>query len=302
MEKINIVVEYELEKIRLDSYIAYNIGTKSRTYIQKLIKDGNILVNGKVQKPSYIVNEEDKINITIPDEETIDIKPENIKIDVVYEDDDLIIINKDKGMVVHPAPGNYSGTLVNALMYHFKNLSSLNGNRPGIVHRIDKDTTGLLVVAKNDFAHTKLSEQFKIHSITREYEMIVLGNPKFEKITVDKAISRSKKDRTKMAIDETGRNAVTHFEVIERFSNYAYMKAKLETGRTHQIRVHSTYLGHPLLGDSVYYGGNFKIKTIGQTLHARSLGFIHPTKNEYIEFNSKLPEYFAKILDNLKGD
>ena len=207
-------------------------------------------------------------------------------------------------MVVHPAPGNYTGTLVNALMFHFKNnLSTLNGCvRPGIVHRIDKDTTGLLVVAKNDKSHLKLAEQFKVHSISREYELIVIGNTKFDEITVSKPIGRNKKDRTKMAIDEKGKEATTHFKVIERFEKYTYIKAFLETGRTHQIRVHSAYLGYPLLGDNLYFGGNFKIKTEGQTLHAKTLGFVHPTTNKYIEFNSELPEYFLKILKILRGE
>lgn len=303
MEKINLIVEEETEKLRLDLYIANSLGSKSRTFIQKLIKSGDIVVNGKKEKPSYTIAENDLINITIQDVEEINIIAENIPIEIVYEDDDLIVINKQKGMVVHPAPGNYSGTLVNALMYHFKNnLSTINGtNRPGIVHRIDKDTTGLLVVAKNDYSHQKLSEQFKEHSITREYHMIAIGNVKNEKFTVDKPIARCKKDRLKMSIDENGRRAVTHFSVIKNFNNYTYMKATLETGRTHQIRVHCAYLKHFLLGDETYYGGKFKIKTIGQTLHAKKLGFIHPTKNEYIEFDSKLPDYFEKILSNLEN-
>lgn len=303
MKKVDFIVEMEEEGLRLDLYAASNLGTRSRSSIQKLIKEGLVLVNGKKEKSSYLVKEEDQIEVCMPEEIETEIRPENISLDIVYEDGDVIVINKPKAMVVHPAPGNYSGTLVNALLYHFENkLSTINGaQRPGIVHRIDKDTTGLLVVAKNDEAHKNLSEQFKVHSITREYSMIVLGNPKEDQYTVDGPIGRNPKDRLKMAVVEGGKPARTHFKVEERFEGYSLLTARLETGRTHQIRVHSTYKGYPLLGDSLYYGGKFKIKSIGPVLHAGTLGFMHPSKAEYMEFHADLPEYFLKIIEGLRS-
>ncbi len=301
MEKSIFFVTEEESGNRLDQYLVLAIGTNSRSFIQKNIKLGNVEVNGGQKKASYLVQEDDKVEMTLPEPIELDIAPENIPIDIIYEDDDLIVINKGKGMVVHPAPGNYSATLVNALLYHCKDkLSTINGiKRPGIVHRIDKNTTGILVVAKNDSSHNFLTEQFKNHSITREYNMIVLGNPKEDIYTVDAPIARNPKDRLKMAIVEGGRRAVTHFRVLKRFEGYSLLKANLETGRTHQIRVHSTYKGYPLLGDDLYYGGNFKFKTQGPALHAGKLGFIHPTSREYVEFNSDLPKYFSDILSKL---
>ncbi|MGB5822433.1 MAG: RluA family pseudouridine synthase [Proteocatella sp.] len=301
MEKSIFVVTEEEVGNRLDQYLVTAIGTNSRSFIQKNIKLGNVEVNGGHKKASYPVEEDDKIEMTLPEPIELDIVAENIPIDIIYEDDDLIVINKAKGMVVHPAPGNYDGTLVNALLYHCKdNLSTINGiKRPGIVHRIDKNTTGVLVVAKNDKAHNFLTEQFKDHTITREYKMIVLGNPKEEIYTVDAPIARNPNDRLKMAVVEGGRRAVTHFRVIKRFDGYSLIKANLETGRTHQIRVHSRHNGYPLLGDDLYYGGSFKFKTQGPALHAGKLGFIHPTTKEYIEFNSELPKYFSDILSKL---
>lgn len=304
MEKIQLIANLDIEDIRLDVYISIQMGTKSRSSIQKLIKSGHIYVNGKVEKASYLVKDEDVIDIEMPEAISMDIDPENIPLNIVYEDGDIIVIDKPKSMVVHPAPGNYSGTMVNALLYHFgESLSSINGiKRPGIVHRIDKDTTGLLVVAKNDCSHNKLSEQFKNHSINREYQMIVLGVPKENYYTVNQPIGRNPKDRLKMAVVPNGRKAITHFKVLERFEKYSYLSATLETGRTHQIRVHSTYAGYPLLGDSVYFGGQFKYKTQGQALHAALLGFVHPTTGRYLEFYSELPTYFSEILRKLRGE
>lgn len=301
MEKSIFYVTEEDSGVRLDQYLASEINANSRSFIQKNIKDGNVKVNDKIKKSSYIVQEDDVIVMNISDPVELDILAEDIPLDIMYEDEDIIIINKSKNMVVHPAPGNYTGTLVNALLFHFKDkLSTINGiKRPGIVHRIDKNTTGVLVVAKNDKAHNSLSEQFKDHSIIREYTMIVLGKPKEDKYTVDEPIDRNPKDRLKMAVVYGGRRAVTHFEVIKRFQGYSLVKANLETGRTHQIRVHSLYKKHPLLGDDLYYGGSFKFKTQGPVLHAGKLGFIHPTTGEYVEFNSQLPEYFSDILSKL---
>ena len=253
-------------------------------------------------KDIALVKEDDKVSIQIPAPKILEVVPQNIPIDIVYEDKDILIVNKPQDMVVHPAPGNYEGTLVNAILYHCKdNLSSINGViRPGIVHRIDKDTSGLLMIAKNNNAHNSLAEQLKEHSITREYQFICHGVVKEDKITVNKSIGRNPKDRLKMAVVKDGKNAVTHFEVIKRYENFTHMKAKLETGRTHQIRVHALSINHPLLGDEVYGPKNNKFKLIGQTLHAKKLGFIHPTTKEYIEFDSELPKYFQEILNKLK--
>jgi len=301
VEKSTFFVTEEESGNRLDQYLVVAIGTNSRSFIQKNIKLGNVEVNGGRKKASYLVEEDDKIEMTLPEPIELDIEAENIPIDIIYEDDDLIVINKAKGMVVHPAPGNYNGTLVNALLYHCKDkLSTINGiKRPGIVHRIDKNTTGVLVVAKNDNSHNFLTEQFKDHTITREYRMIVLGNPKDDIYTVDAPIGRNPNDRLKMAVVDGGRRAVTHFRVLNRFDGYSLLKANLETGRTHQIRVHSRHNGYPLLGDDLYYGGKFRYKTQGPVLHAGKLGFIHPTTKEYIEFNSELPQYFSDILSKL---
>lgn len=300
---IDFTVDMEEEGSRLDLYLASQLGTSSRSKIQKFIKEGLVLVNGKKEKSSYLIKEEDQVQLELVEDLETEIRPEKIHLDIVYEDEDVIVINKPKAMVVHPAPGNYSGTLVNALLYHFGGqLSTINGEqRPGIVHRIDKDTTGLLVVAKNDMAHKSLAEQFKAHTTTREYKMIVLGNPKEDSYWVDGPIGRNPKDRLKMAVVEGGKPARTHFEVIERFEGYSLLAARLETGRTHQIRVHSTYKGYPLLGDSLYYGGKFKIKSIGPVLHAGSLGFVHPRRGDYLEFESDLPEYFLKIIEGLRN-
>lgn len=296
------LVEEDEEGDRLDVYLADQFVDMSRSYIQKIIKDKKVTVNGKIEKSKYLVKEEDKIVIEIPKPKVLEVVPQDIPIEIVYEDDDIIIVNKPQGMVVHPAPGNYEGTLVNAILYHCKgNLSSINGViRPGIVHRIDKDTSGILMIAKNNNAHNCLAEQLKDHSITREYEFICHGVFKEDNVTVDRPIGRNPKDRLKMAIVPNGKRAVTHFEVIERFNGYTQVRARLETGRTHQIRVHAMSINHPLVGDPVYGPKNSKIKLNGQALHAKKLGFIHPTTKEYIEFDSELPDYFQKLLEKLR--
>lgn len=296
------LVEEDEDGDRLDVYLADQFVDMSRSYIQKIIKDKKVTVNGKVEKAKYLVKEEDKIVIEIPKPKVLEVVPQDIPIEIVYEDDDIIIVNKPQGMVVHPAPGNYEGTLVNAILYHCKgNLSSINGViRPGIVHRIDKDTSGILMIAKNNNAHNCLAEQLKDHSITREYEFICHGVFKEDNVTVDRPIGRNPKDRLKMAIVPNGKRAVTHFEVIERFNGYTHVRARLETGRTHQIRVHAMSINHPLVGDPVYGPKNSKIKLNGQALHAKKLGFIHPTTKEYVEFDSKLPDYFQKLLEKLR--
>ena len=299
----NFLVGEDEEGDRLDVYLSEQLGDMSRSYIQKIIKDKKVEVNGKVEKAKYLVKEDDKIKIEIPTPKLLEVVPQNIPIDIVYEDNDVLIVNKPQNMVVHPAPGNYENTLVNAILYHCKDkLSSINGViRPGIVHRIDKDTSGLLMIAKNNNAHNSLAEQLKDHSITREYEFICHGVVKEDKVTVDKPLGRNPKDRLKMAIVKDGKHAVTHFEVIQRFDNFTHMRARLETGRTHQIRVHALSINHPLLGDPVYGPKNSKFKLDGQTLHAKKIGFIHPTTNEYIEFDSELPDYFKNIIKKLEN-
>lgn len=291
---------------RLDNFIVQNVDNLTRSYIKNLIDDELITVNGKKQKAGYSLKENDIINIQIPEDKEANIKPEDIKLNIMYEDDDILIVDKEKGMVVHPANGNYSGTMVNSLMYSHKDkLSSINGTiRPGIVHRIDKDTSGILVVAKNDNAHKKLSEQFKVHSITRKYIALVKGIIKEDTMDIDYPIGRSSKDRKKMAVTyKNSKEAKTHIKVIKRFynSNVTLVEATLETGRTHQIRVHMAYVGHPLVGDEVYGKKDPRFKIEGQMLHAKTLGFIHPTKNSYIEFESNLPEYYLEILKKLEN-
>lgn len=302
MKEIKIIVQEDEDGTRLDTYISESIVEMSRSSLQKLIKAGDVKVNGNIVKASYLTKESDEIEVIIPDPVLSHIEPEDIKLDIIYEDDDLLVVNKPKGMVVHPAPGNYKGTLVNALLFYLKGrLSGINGViRPGIVHRIDKDTTGLLVVAKNDLAHVNLAEQFKIHSITREYTFVCYGNPKENDFTIDQPLGRNPKDRLKMAVVFDGKNAITHFKVKEYLTGYSYMSAQLKTGRTHQIRVHSAYIGHPILGDELYTGRRTNINTKGQTLHAGKLGFIHPKTNEYMEFYVEEPEYFQNILKILR--
>lgn len=289
--------------IRIDKCLSEILNDYSRAYIQKLLDEGNITVNRKAVKSNYKLRAEDSINISIPEPEELEIIPEDIPLDIVYEDDDILIVNKPKGMVVHPAPGHSSGTLVNAIMYHCKDsLSTINGVlRPGIVHRIDMDTTGLLMVCKNDVAHRIMSDKFKVHDITRVYTAICYNHFAEPEGTVDKSIARHKIDRKKMAIDPNGRRAVTHYNVVEKLSNnFSLIECRLETGRTHQIRVHMASINHPLLGDEVYGPKNKPFKTEGQVLHAGILGFEHPITGEYMEFKAQLPEYFKKVLDKLR--
>ena len=295
------------EGIRIDKYIADQEMVFSRSYVQKLIGDGRITVNEKIIKPSYQLRTDDQIIIEVPEMREPEILPENIDLDILYEDADLIVVNKPKGMVVHPAAGHYSGTLVNALMYHCKDLSGINGiMRPGIVHRIDKDTSGILVCAKSDFAHRSLADQLKEHSITRKYEAICCGKLKESQGTINGPIGRNTNNRKLMAINlKNGKDAVTNYHVIEEFNRYTYIECILETGRTHQIRVHMASIGHPLLGDIAYGGrlSEYKLEgqpLEGQTLHAKVLGFIHPRTNKYMQFETELPEYFRKLLKILQ--
>lgn len=299
----NIVVTDEDDLIRIDKYISLASPDLTRSRIQGLISDGNITVNGKTVKSNYKVRENDRIEILIPNAVPADIPAENIPLNIVYEDDDILIVNKPKGMVVHPAPGHYTGTLVNALMYHCRDdLSGINGElRPGIVHRIDMDTTGLLVVCKNDKAHNFIAEQLKAHSITRKYQAIVYNAFKDEDGTIEGNIGRHQTDRKRMTLRPDGKHAVTHYHVLENLGRYALVECQLETGRTHQIRVHMASINHPLLGDEVYGPKNCPFKLQGQVLHAKCIGFIHPTTKEYMEFDSELPEYFQKLIQTLRG-
>lgn len=286
---------------RIDKYISDNAEMLTRSAVQGLIGKNAVTADGKAVSKNYKIRGTETIEVEIPDAEPMNAVPENIPLDIVYEDEDLLVVNKPKGMVVHPAHGNYHGTLVNALLYHCgDSLSGINGViRPGIVHRIDKNTSGLLIVAKNDKAHLHLAEQIKAHSFTREYEAIVSGSFKQESGTVDAPIGRHKTDRKKMCVTaENSRNAVTHYSLIRQFGGYAHIKCRLETGRTHQIRVHMAYIGNAVLGDDVYGKAYKGIE--GQCLHARKIGFIHPTTEEYMEFSSDLPDYFTAILNKLE--
>lgn len=300
MDEVIFQINLDEKGMRIDKFLSGKILDRSRSHIQNLIDNDAVLVNGKNIKSNYKLRENDVITMNMPEPEELKVEPENIEIDIVYEDEDIIVVNKKQGMVVHPAPGNYNGTLVNALLYHCKDLSGINGViRPGIVHRIDKDTSGIIVVAKNDLAHSKLTEQFKVHSIKREYYALTEGVFKNDSGLVDQPLARHPQDRIKMAIVKDGRRAVTHYEVLERYKSNTLVKCSLETGRTHQIRVHMAYLGHPLVGDPVYGYKKQKFKLEGQMLHAKTLGFVHPTKNEYVEFNSELPDYFLEVLSKL---
>ena len=306
MEEFEFIInETSIESIgiRLDNYLTEKLPEYSRSYIQKFLEDGQILVNGRPSKSNYKLRNGDLITVTIPEAEPLDVEPEDIPLDIVYEDSDVIVINKPKGMVVHPAPGHIHGTMVNALLYHCKDsLSSINGiMRPGIVHRIDMDTTGLRVACKNDTAHRIMSDKFKIHDIHRVYTAIVYNHFQNESGTIDKPIARHKTERKKMAIDPNGRRAVTHYTVIENLKqNFSLINCELETGRTHQIRVHMASINHPLLGDSVYGPKQKPFQTQGQVLHAGVLGFVHPITNQYMEFHADLPDYFESILRKLR--
>lgn len=303
MEETILIVDKESENNRIDKYLAEVFNGKSRSYIQGLIEKENIKVNGKSIKSNYKVKENDEILISMPEALELEVEAEDIPLDILYEDNDVIVINKPQGMVVHPAPGNYTKTLVNALLYHCKDLSTINGViRPGIVHRIDKDTTGVLVVAKNDEAHNFLSKQLQTHSMKREYIALVEGRLKEDKGTINKPIGRNKKDRLKMGIVEDGKRAVTHYEVLERYKTTTLIKCVLETGRTHQIRVHMASIGHPLVGDEVYGFKKQRFKLKGQVLHAKTLGFIHPKTKEYMEFTTNLPEYYNNLIEKLRKE
>lgn len=298
MNMFKFIVDSYNEDLRLDVYLSENINDKSRSYIQNLIKSEKVLINGNTKKGSYKLKLNDEVEVEIPENEKLNVEPENIPIDIVYEDSDVIVVNKAQGMVVHPAPGNYSGTLVNALLYHCTDLSGINGVlRPGIVHRIDKDTSGILVVAKNDMAHKKLAAQLKEHSMNRIYNALVEGVIKEDTGTIDKPLGRHPNQRIKMAVVKDGRRAVTHYKVLNRYKSNTLIECKLETGRTHQIRVHMAYIGHPIVGDPVYGYSKQKFKLEGQMLHAKKLGFIHPSTNKYMEFDSELPEYFKKVIE-----
>lgn len=301
MDSFQFEIPQEQSGERIDKFLSLqNMGT-TRSGIVKLIENGNVSVEGKSVSKNYKLKTGDKIVVQIPEPAELDAVPQDIPVDIVYEDDCLLVVNKPKGMVVHPAVGNPDGTLVNALLYHCKGrLSSINGViRPGIVHRIDKNTSGLLIVAKTDSAHTFLAQQIKEHSFTREYQAILAGRLKEKNGTINAPIGRNKNDRKKMCVtEENSKNAVTHYEVLEEFGQYSLVKFCLETGRTHQIRVHSAYIGHPVLGDDVY-GKPFK-GLEGQCLHAKKIGFIHPLTNEYLEFDSDLPEYFISVLEKLR--
>lgn len=300
IETFEVDSEYDGE--RLDKFLAVIYPEQSRTFFQKMIKENHVLVNDQIEKSNYRMQVEDVVQIDIPEAIPVAIVPEDIPLDILYEDDDLLIINKPKDMVVHPCPGHYSGTLVNAVMFHCKDhLSGINGEiRPGIVHRIDKDTTGSLIVCKNDLSHKRVAEQIKEHSVTRRYRGIVRGVVKEESGKVEGAIGRHPSDRKKMAINErNGKPAVTHYKVLKTFSNATYMEFELETGRTHQIRVHMASLGHPLLGDTIYGSEKNPYHLQGQTLHAMTIGLIHPTTGNYLEVSAPLPEYFEKLLEKL---
>lgn len=296
-------VDFENEGERLDKYISMLFPEQSRSFFQKIIKDGHVTVNDKPEKANCRLKVEDLVRVEIPDAVETQILPENIPLEVLYEDDDLLVVNKPKGMVVHPSAGHYSGTLVNAIMYHCKDsLSGINGEiRPGIVHRIDMDTTGSLIVCKNDEAHVAVAEQIKVHSVNRIYRGIVYGVVKDDEGVIHAPIGRHPVERKKMAINEkNGKDAITHYKVLERFDKYTYMEFKLETGRTHQIRVHMASIGHPLLGDTLYSNGKSPYKLQGQTLHAMVIGFNHPKSGDYIEISAPLPEYFEKILRDVR--
>lgn len=298
-------VTEEEDGLRLDQYIAGRCMDLSRSYIQKLIKESRVTINKNIQtKTKTAVQESDIVNVSLPDPKELEIKPQDIPLDILYEDNDVLVVNKPKGMVVHPAPGHYEDTLVNAVLYHCRdNLSGINGVlRPGIVHRIDKDTTGALIVCKNDKAHQKIADQLRAHTITRSYRAIVYNNFSEDEGMINAPIGRHPTNRKKrMVTEKNSKEAITHYKVLDHLNHkFNYIECRLETGRTHQIRAHMSHIGHPLLGDEVYGPANSKFKNLqGQTLHAATLGFIHPTTEEYMEFSAPLPDYFEKLLKTL---
>lgn len=302
MKELIIEVNAENEGERIDKFLSVLVSSASRTSIQKSIENGYVFVDGKNVNKKYKVQIGDEVKICEQELKVLDAKPENIPLDIVFEDEHLLVVNKPRGMVVHPAPGNYEGTLVNALLYHCKDsLSGINGVlRPGIVHRIDKDTSGLLIVAKTDKAHLGLAEQIKEHSFTREYNAVICGHLKEQSGTVNAPIGRSTKDRKKMCVTASNsKNAVTHYTVIQEYEKYSHISLKLETGRTHQIRVHMAHLGHAVAGDAVYGNDKYSAYLNGQCLHAIKIGFIHPVTNEYLEFTTDLPQYFKEFLNKI---
>jgi len=302
MNRESVVADIVDAGVRLDAFLAEEIESLSRSFLQKLIKEECILVNGTPVKSNYRLAGGDVITLTIPEPEPMDAAAEPIPLDIVYEDEDILFVNKPKGMVVHPAPGHYTGTLVNGLLYHCQGaLSGINGvQRPGIVHRIDRDTTGLLVVCKNDFAHQQVAKQLAEHSITRKYRAIVHGVIHENRGTINEPIGRNKQNRLKMGIDlMNGKQAITHYSVLQRYLKYSYVECQLETGRTHQIRVHMTYIHHPILGDSLYGNQKSSFHLDGQTLHAMVLGLHHPRTGQYLEFEAPLPDYFTNLLTKM---
>ena len=303
MNKEQFEVEIEHEGERLDKYLNLIFEEKSRSFFQKLIKEGQVLVNDTAQKANYRLKVEDIVTMTIPDAVETPIVPENIPLDILYEDEDVLVVNKPKGMVVHPANGNPDGTLVNAILAMCKDsLSGIGGEiRPGIVHRLDKDTSGLLIVAKNDEAHMNMSKQIQERKVTKKYIALVRGVVAEDEATIDLPIARSTKDRKKMAVDPKGRNAVTHFKVLKRYDNYTLLELKIDTGRTHQIRVHMSYIGHPVVGDEVYSNGKNEFGVQGQMLHARYLQFKHPITGKELSLEAPIPEYFEDVLEKLKN-
>lgn len=299
----SFTITEEFEGERLDRLLTGELKDYSRSFLQKIMKDGHVLLNGEAVKPSVKVSDGDVVTFQIPEKVIPDILPEDIPLDILYEDEDVLVVNKPKDMVVHPAPGHYSGTLVNAVLYHCgDSLSGINGVlRPGIVHRIDKDTTGSVIICKNDMAHRSIAQQLKDHTITRRYRAICCGVLNKDDIVINKPIGRDPQNRLKMAVVNGGKHAVTHVHVLERFRDYTYVECRLETGRTHQIRVHMASVGHPLLGDELYAGSRkAPFHTQGQCLHAMVLGFTHPRTGEYIETTAPLPEYFAHLLGVLR--
>ena len=298
-------VTAEEDGLRLDQYIAGRCMDLSRSYIQKLIKESRVTINKNIQtKTKTAVQESDIVNVSLPDPKELEIKPQDIPLDILYEDNDVLVVNKPKGMVVHPAPGHYDDTRVNAVLYHCRdNLSGINGVlRPGIVHRIDKDTTGALIVCKNDKAHQKIADQLRAHTITRSYRAIVYNNFSEDEGMINAPIGRHPTNRKKrMVTEKNSKEAITHYKVLDHLNHkFNYIECRLETGRTHQIRVHMSHIGHPLLGDEIYGPVNSKFKNLqGQTLHAATIGFIHPTTEEYMEFSAPLPDYFEKLLKTL---
>ncbi len=301
---MKIIIPKEGEGIRIDKYLGDTISDLSREMIIKLIKDGEVLVNGKNIKSSYKATENDEVLINIPEPKEINIVPQNIPLNIVYEDQDILVINKQKGLVVHPGNGNEDGTLVNAIMaYCKKDLSGIGGViRPGIVHRIDKDTSGILIIAKNDKAHLNISEQIKNHQVKKTYIALVRGIVKENEATINMPIGRSTKDRTKMAVDRNGKEAITHFSVIKRYEDMTLLKVRIETGRTHQIRVHLSHIGYPIIGDNVYSNGKNKFNVVGQMLHSYEIEFTHPTTGEKMVLKAELPEYFKNIIGDVNLD